>query len=70
MKAVKRSLMAAAALAICMENTVLAAPLKEDEISVLFYGAFIGAGVLLYIAAGKLFDKFVKRRKEEKEKKK
>lgn len=70
MKAVKRSLMAAAALALCMENTVLAAPLKEDEISVLFYGVFIGAGVLLYIAAGKLFDKFVKRRKEEKEKKK
>ena len=69
MKAVKRSLMAAAALAIGMENTVLAAPLKEDEISVLFYGAFIGAGVLLYIAAGKLFDRFVKRRKEEKEKK-
>ena len=68
MKAVKRSLMAAAALAICMENTVLAAPLKEDEISVLFYGAFIGAGVLLYIAAVKLFDRFVKRGIEEKEK--
>lgn len=47
--------------------TSYAAPLKEDEKQVLMYGAFIMGGVIIYIVAGKLFEKFVKNRKKGKE---
>ncbi|MEA4919791.1 MAG: hypothetical protein VB078_02535 [Clostridiaceae bacterium] len=67
-KSLKKPMSAFFALAMVM-TSIYAAPLKEDEKSVLLYGVFIACGVIIYMGAGKLFDKFVKgRKKENKEK--
>lgn len=54
---------AAALLLPCLSLPVQAAAIKPEELDALYYGAYITAGALLYILAGKLWKKFMDRRK-------
>ena len=64
MRKLRNYIMMAAALMAMMPVTALAAPIKQEELDTLLYGGVIMGGVVVYLVAGKLWEKFMSGRQE------